>query len=537
MLLQEWYDDDNEDYDAEELKAAIKEEHDALQKTQVFDRVRSQDYDATQLHDVIQTKWVIRSRRQIKTTESKVCSKRVDSMCQHRRNLRSNTSGNYVENATYTCTTQGSQHIHVRHTISILEHTNTARNHNTCETTTGMRTRPKHTMETEQTTLRSTGFQQHLLMILKKLGLRQLRSDQCVYRSDDITVMVYVDDLLLIGDDYKIKTFLQSLEKELQLKHVTKLQRDQPLVFLGRQIEYYGDHIALSMTQDYYKSLLAIYSVKENTNSLSTTGTKRPPVSTSNKLDEMEHKNPKTTLDVPLPPDIQYAVKELTRAVQGPDDFDKQNAKHLLRYLHGTRHHNLHLKARKPTSTEPYVKAYCDSDWAGCTNTRKSTAGTVLQFAGVTIATSSKTQQTIALSSAEAELYAIGTTVNDVIYVRNFLHELQFANAQQLIPQIYTDSSSAKCLTQQLGLTKRTKHIDLRYLHVQQLQHNGELKIHKVSTENNPADLMTKYLETAKIKKHSEYIGLHPYAGNKSSINMITRPTLRPRGHYTTTCP
>eukprot|EP00971_Amphidinium_carterae_P134277 2660407-Amphidinium_carterae.1 len=41
---------------------------------------------------------------------------------------------------------------------------------------------------------------------------------------------------------------------------------------------------------------------------------------------------------------------------------------------------------------------------------------------------------------------------------------------------------------------------------------------------------MTKYLETAKIKKHSETIGLHPYLGNRS-INMIgSRGALRPRG-------
>eukprot|EP00971_Amphidinium_carterae_P084511 1672771-Amphidinium_carterae.1 len=69
----------------------------------------------------------------------------------------------------------------------------------------------------------------------------------------------------------------------------------------------------------------------------------------------------------------------------------------------------------------------------------------------------------------------------------------------------------------------------MRYLHVQQLQSDGELKIHRVSTENNPSDLMTKYLETAKIKKHSEKIGLHPYVGNRS-VNMITKGHLRPRG-------
>eukprot|EP00971_Amphidinium_carterae_P289948 5757215-Amphidinium_carterae.1 len=42
---------------------------------------------------------------------------------------------------------------------------------------------------------------------------------------------------------------------------------------------------------------------------------------------------------------------------------------------------------------------------------------------------------------------------------------------------------------------------------------------------------MTKYLETAKIKRHSEAIGLHPYIGNRS-VNMITRGHLRPRGSH-----
>eukprot|EP00971_Amphidinium_carterae_P208837 4143054-Amphidinium_carterae.1 len=157
----------------------------------------------------------------------------------------------------------------------------------------------------------------------------------------------------------------------------------------------------------------------------------------------------------PLRPDIQYATKEFARAIQKPNEHDTQNTKHLLKYLHGTRNHKLHLKPKQPTRNKPYIKAYCDSDSAGCSTTRKSTTGTVLQFAGVTIATSSKTQQTIEQSSAEAEHCAIGTTVNDVIYVRNFLHELNFTTDDQLKPQIYTDSSSAKCLTQQLGLTKK----------------------------------------------------------------------------------
>eukprot|EP00971_Amphidinium_carterae_P171869 3407479-Amphidinium_carterae.1 len=57
MHLQEWYDDDNLDYDANELKTAIKDEHDSLQKTNVFTRVHASEYSQQQLKDVIQTKW------------------------------------------------------------------------------------------------------------------------------------------------------------------------------------------------------------------------------------------------------------------------------------------------------------------------------------------------------------------------------------------------------------------------------------------------------------------------------------------------
>eukprot|EP00971_Amphidinium_carterae_P191583 3801657-Amphidinium_carterae.3 len=50
------YDDDNEDYDEYELKAAIKEEHDTLQKTEVFTRVQKSDYTAQQLKRLIELK-------------------------------------------------------------------------------------------------------------------------------------------------------------------------------------------------------------------------------------------------------------------------------------------------------------------------------------------------------------------------------------------------------------------------------------------------------------------------------------------------
>eukprot|EP00971_Amphidinium_carterae_P011383 224201-Amphidinium_carterae.1 len=84
--------------------------------------------------------------------------------------------------------------------------------------------------------------------------------------------MVYVDDLLLIGPDSEIQRFLKTLAEVLQLKHVTKIQSDTPLIFLGRQLEYYNNCIVMNMTKEYYSTFVQLYNTKESTNSLATTG-------------------------------------------------------------------------------------------------------------------------------------------------------------------------------------------------------------------------------------------------------------------------
>eukprot|EP00971_Amphidinium_carterae_P047663 938837-Amphidinium_carterae.1 len=53
------------------------------------------------------------------------------------------------------------------------------------------------------------------------------------------------------------------------------------------------------------------------------------------------------------------------------------------------------------------LHAYCDSDWAGCPVSRKSTTGVICQLWNCSIVHYSRTQATVAQSSAEAELYAL----------------------------------------------------------------------------------------------------------------------------------
>ena len=63
-----------------------------------------------------------------------------------------------------------------------------------------------------------------------------------------------------------------------------------------------------------------------------------------------------------------------------------------------------------PQTTEPIdVNIYVDAGLAGCPNTRKSTSGFIITMMGSVVQFGSRTQAVVALSSAESELYAIGT--------------------------------------------------------------------------------------------------------------------------------
>eukprot|EP00971_Amphidinium_carterae_P225099 4465260-Amphidinium_carterae.1 len=70
----------------------------------------------------------------------------------------------------------------------------------------------------------------------------------------------------ILGPEIEIQNFLKTLEAELQLKHVTKVQKVTPLIFLGRHVESYSDHIVMSMTKKYYDTLLKLFNLQEYKN-------------------------------------------------------------------------------------------------------------------------------------------------------------------------------------------------------------------------------------------------------------------------------
>ena len=101
-----------------------------------------------------------------------------------------------------------------------------------------------------------------------------------------------------------------------------------------------------------------------------------------------------------------------------PNNADWQKLKRLGRYLKGKPRLVIKYSWQK---IENMVTANSDSDWAGDKKTRKSTSGGILRIGNHYIKSWSKNQSVIALSSAEAELYAIIKTASEALGLMSIL--------------------------------------------------------------------------------------------------------------------
>ena len=76
-------------------------------------------------------------------------------------------------------------------------------------------------------------WQQHLGEVLRQQNLRQCKADRCLWTTPGLGVLIYVDDLLLLGETTRIQQFIATLKATFTLKHVTTPSKEQHVRFLG----------------------------------------------------------------------------------------------------------------------------------------------------------------------------------------------------------------------------------------------------------------------------------------------------------------
>ena len=198
-------------------------------------------------------------------------------------------------------------------------------------------------------------------------------------------------------------------------------------------------------------------------------------------------------------PDISYAWKELSRSMSKPMVGDEVKLKRVVRYLSRQPRWVFLYGWQEPTWT---IDVFSDSDWGGCTRTRKSTSGGILLRGKHALLHWSRTQQLIALSSAEAELNASISAGCDGLGVKHMAAELGTPHNVQL----HGDSSANHGIAHRAGCG-RIKHLEIRQLWLQERVHLKDLAFATIPRLKNISDTMTHHWTAPESKIH--FGGMH----------------------------
>ncbi|CAI9782829.1 unnamed protein product [Fraxinus pennsylvanica] len=142
-------------------------------------------------------------------------------------------------------------------------------------------------------------------------------------------------------------------------------------------------------------------------------------------------------------------------------------------------------------------KGFVDSDLAGNCDNRKSTSAYVFTVNNTRISWKSQLQKIIALSAIEAEYIAASDAVKEGIWLKNLLDEIGFSGNDATV---YSDSQSAIYITRNPVFHDRTKYIDVKFHFIREIIEKEIIKIEKISTKCNPADMGTKILPLYKFR-------------------------------------
>jgi Reverse transcriptase (RNA-dependent DNA polymerase) len=198
-------------------------------------------------------------------------------------------------------------------------------------------------------------------------------------------------------------------------------------------------------------------------------------------------------------PDIAFPVGVLARFMQAPGDEHWRNLKRVLRYLRGTSTVKLQLGGRTGVDRKACtLEAFCDADWAADLDNRRSTTGFVLLFNGSIVCWASKKQNTVALSTVEAEYMGISAAAQEIRWLKQFASELGMTVEEPTV--LHTDNQTARTLASgELSVGQRTKHIDIRYHFVREMVEAKDLDVKWIPGEGQLADLLTKCLPKARF--------------------------------------
>jgi hypothetical protein len=344
-------------------------------------------------------------------------------------------------------------------------------------------------------------------------GYSRCHSDHCVYfkklkNGSFMILLLYVDDMLVAGSNMQdINVLKKKLANSFAMKDLGAAKK-----ILGMRITRDRKNRKLTLSQgEYTKKVLERFRM-QNEKPVSTPLashfklTKEMCPKTQEEIEYMSRVPYSSAVGslmyamVCTRPDIAHAVGVVSRYMNNPGKEHWEAVKWILRYLRGTTTHALCFGG-----SDTFLQGYVDSDMAGDKDSRRSTTRYVFTIGGTTVSWISKMQKVVALSTTEAEYVATTMASKEMIWLQRFMEEL---GKKQENSRLYCDSQSAIHLAKNSAFHSKTKHIQLRYHFIRSVLEDGQLKLEKIHTIQNPADMLTKGVTREKLSSCSVSIGL-----------------------------
>lgn len=378
---------------------------------------------------------------------------------------------------------------------------------------------------------------------LLELGFEQSEHDACLFMKRDqagiVILALYVDDLIMTGDNKRaIEWVRKSLSKRFKMKDLGSVSK-----LLGMVVERDREAKAMKISQEkYIEDMLRQFPIPDGMRVKGRRAEMPSLPDTYNKYVESVFGGVQRSeenkqfpyreiigclmfLANATRPDISNIVRFLSSFVVSWTDIHVKFIYHVLQYLEGTASYGLHYQSARgdgdinvrgdSSKYDKYdfgqlLSGYSDASWADNYADATSTSGVCVMIGLCLVTWKSLKQRVIARSTMESEYIAMSQTVDEVMFIRNILLELQLGKkldvllangdegAKKCIDEAvacYNDNEAAICVGNQSMETKRSRHINLKFHNVKEQIREGRVKFSYVCSKENKADFFTKCLD------------------------------------------
>ena len=362
-------------------------------------------------------------------------------------------------------------------------------------------------------------FKKLLEVLIGKMNFIKCLSDQCLlYRRDEygtVILCLYIDDTLVVGDIKAIKRFKEDIKKFFSTKEEGTMNE-----FVGCKVLRTGEKRILFYQDDLIKKIELYFGNdvinmrKYSTPASPGLGIVRP-TEDDVKISSEDQTKYRSGVGMLLylvkfsRPDINNAVRELSKANNGATMAHFKELLRCIKFVLDTRNRMLVYEVGRVWKVNDFssfnlkmnLTAFCDSDYAGDRETRKSVTAYAIYFENCLIAFKSKSQKIVSLSSTEAEFNAIGEVCTEIMFIKNVI---EFLGVTIELPiMVNCDNVGAIYMSYNAKTSPRTKHVSIKRLFVREFVQDGEIAIKFVRSEDNDSDVWSKNTSVAVFEKHT----------------------------------